>query len=765
MSKDNLTNVSVQVIDENKVFQKDNINNYIKSVVDKDLALNYHVISVFGSQSTGKSTLLNTLFHTKFDVMNETQRQQTTKGIWLGFSPKIQSNITNNENIFVMDVEGSDGRERGEDQDFERKAALFALSTSQVLIINIWEHQVGLYQGANMGLLKTVFDVNLSLFGNTAHKVLLLFVIRDHIGNTPLENLADTLTQDLTKMWENITKPKNVDENVKLTDYFDLKFVTLSHKVLQPDQFQEDIKKLGDKFTKDDLLKIDYKQNFPVDGWTLYAENCWEQIQSNKDLDLPTQQTLVARFRCDEIVKESLELFKSEFDQIFESFDYNIDAVQLSEKFTKLSQLTLNSYDSQASHYNSLVYNSKRETLINDINFKLKSIYDLYLKNLKKSSIEKFNAIFQDKTNKSTFLEKSQSKDLISKEFEISLNQIFTTNEYFEYELELKEFKNDLDRELQNITLNEIKSVIIKFNKKISPLIKNQTLEILSIPDEEVWDRILNNFHEIVTNSLSNFKINDDEFDFKLGLSTQENKEIKIKLEKSAWISLDQFIHDYLNEDNVITILKHKFEESFQFDSNNVPRIWKNEQEISKSYKEASDFALHLLPLLSIAKTSNNIEIIPDYPLFEEQDDEDKEDNHRFAHILTAVQQNKIKTKFLKQIEINYRDASRSIITNVAKIPPFIYVLLILLGWNEFMAILRNPIYLILTIIFGTGAFFIHQLNLWGPVLSASNVLVDQGKSYLVDFLIPEHSRRSIAVDNSGSQIYEMDDLSEKKKD
>ena len=35
----------------------------------------------------------------------------------------------------------------------------------QILIVNLWEHQVGLYQGANMGLLKTVFEVNLGLFG------------------------------------------------------------------------------------------------------------------------------------------------------------------------------------------------------------------------------------------------------------------------------------------------------------------------------------------------------------------------------------------------------------------------------------------------------------------------------------------------------------------------------------------------------------------------------------------------------------------------
>ena len=100
--------------------------------------------------------------------MSETERRQTTKGIWMSKNKRegavVPGGHSMAENILVMDVEGTDGRERGEDQDFERKSALFALATSEVLIVNIWEHQVGLYQGANMGLLKTVFEVNLQLF-------------------------------------------------------------------------------------------------------------------------------------------------------------------------------------------------------------------------------------------------------------------------------------------------------------------------------------------------------------------------------------------------------------------------------------------------------------------------------------------------------------------------------------------------------------------------------------------------------------------------
>lgn len=144
-----------------------NLSKYLSIEDVTSAGFNYHLISVFGSQSTGKSTLLNNLFGTEFSVMSELERRQTTKGIWLSKNKKQGQEGSGErmaDNILVMDVEGTDGRERGEDQDFERKSALFALATSEVLIVNIWEHQVGLYQGANMGLLKTVFEVNLQLF-------------------------------------------------------------------------------------------------------------------------------------------------------------------------------------------------------------------------------------------------------------------------------------------------------------------------------------------------------------------------------------------------------------------------------------------------------------------------------------------------------------------------------------------------------------------------------------------------------------------------
>lgn len=44
------------------------------------LGFDYNIVSILGPQSGGKSTLLNMLFYTKFVIMDESRRQQTTKG-------------------------------------------------------------------------------------------------------------------------------------------------------------------------------------------------------------------------------------------------------------------------------------------------------------------------------------------------------------------------------------------------------------------------------------------------------------------------------------------------------------------------------------------------------------------------------------------------------------------------------------------------------------------------------------------------------------
>lgn len=119
---------------------------------------------------------------------------------------------------------------------------------------------------ANMGLLKTVFEVDLDVFIKSKvrpEKALLLFVIRDHIGAAPLQGLAASLQNDLERIWFSISKPIGY-ESSKIEDFFDLQFTSLPHKILLPENFEEGLKVLKDRFVDeknvDHVFKPEYKK-------------------------------------------------------------------------------------------------------------------------------------------------------------------------------------------------------------------------------------------------------------------------------------------------------------------------------------------------------------------------------------------------------------------------------------------------------------------------------------------------------------------------
>ena len=101
---------------------------------------------------------------------------------------------------------------------------------------------------------------------------------------------------------------------MQLSDYFDLAFTALPHKVLSAQQFEDEVRRLRTRFVDPNcsegyLFKTSYHKRIPADGVAFYMEGIWEQVQTNKDLDLPTQQELLAQFRCDEISGVALAEF------------------------------------------------------------------------------------------------------------------------------------------------------------------------------------------------------------------------------------------------------------------------------------------------------------------------------------------------------------------------------------------------------------------------------------------------------------------------
>ena len=171
-----------------------------------------------------------------------------------------------------------------------------------------------------MNLLRTVLEVHTQIINaSKAPKTCLLFVIRDYVGKTPRENLAKILKDDLCRIWDSIQKLLHIHSDNSIYDFFDLQFAFLPHKLLQPLEFSEAVEFLRERFSSASCEAIfplvTPQERVSASDFSVFADSIWTHIESNKDLDLPSERELLAQYRCDELIESIL----FEFEKFIES--------------------------------------------------------------------------------------------------------------------------------------------------------------------------------------------------------------------------------------------------------------------------------------------------------------------------------------------------------------------------------------------------------------------------------------------------------------
>ncbi|CCG82749.1 Protein sey1 [Taphrina deformans PYCC 5710] len=766
---------SWQIITGDKEFR--DVQDYMQNCGLAHAGFNYNVVSVFGSQSTGKSTLLNKLFGTHFATMDTVSRQQTTKGIWIARA--IDSNI------LVMDVEGTDGRERGDDQDFERKSALFSIATSEVLVVNMWETQVGLYNGANMGLLKTVFEVNLQLFQHSQTKTersLLLFVIRDHLGTTPLDNLSATIIADLQKMWMSLQKPDGAEQS-EISDYFDFRFVGLPHKVLMEQAFNDSVHNLRQNFTQKDgeeaIFNPVYHKRIPADGFSQYAKGVWEAIEANKDLDLPTQQELLAQFRCDEIATVAMATFDSKIEETEKAIQPGVVLPDLGNKMSSALSASLAVFDSDASRYHNTVYTKKRSDLITSCEARLHTLYRSQLASKRKLCLQDYEkavmeCVRHSKSYDFRSLTEGETRKALE-EFESEARECCIEPMTWQYAEDKLLLESELSEITSKLRLEETKRI----NDQLYRSLKSTYEEIITTEfntlDSTLWDRILEKC--IDATLLQSSKDLDQKLQA-LGVPVSDRSRSTENFSRRAWRLLRNRVGEETTESHLLLRLREHFENLFRFDKDGVPIVWKAGDDVDGKYRTAREKTLELIPIFTRLQKSDGTP--PSIPASTSEDDDFNEDS--ILRIMSSSRQVDLISRFRRTADAVYVEAKRSTVSSVASVPLYFYGLLLVLGWNELMALLRNPLYFITIIFAGLVAYAVYTLNLSGPVEQVARAMFgtvfDIVKIKLRDALeisqesVPEllHSTGTnstrAAARRSATEDIALDDLSpEGKKD
>jgi nicotinamide riboside kinase len=385
----------MQLIDERGEFDEHACESFLHDAANAhEWNKKYAVMSIMGPQSSGKSTLMNHAFGTSFREMDELSgRRQTTKGVWMAIAEQSDDN---NNNTIVLDLEGSDGRERGEDdQTFEKQTALFALAASDVLLVNVWCNDIGREHASGKPLLKTILQVNLKLFcsnNKTAtKKTKLVFVIRDR-SKTPIELLEKALKEDVEQVWQSIKKPEHF-ANSDVSEFFDVGYFSLPHYLHENEVFVKECKGLRAALISSTDDESTHESKVPSTALPTSMREIWKAVQENRDLDLPAHAIMVATVRCEEIATMCADAVEASdaIGMLCERANTPnaSECTTLGKEIEAIAKTGFDVYDAETAFFDKNVRDMKRRELAGKLTTVFKPTLEAHFTNVSKKLLTK----------------------------------------------------------------------------------------------------------------------------------------------------------------------------------------------------------------------------------------------------------------------------------------------------------------------------------------------------------------------------------------
>ncbi|KAL8118744.1 hypothetical protein AgCh_016307 [Apium graveolens] len=681
----------------------------MKEVKLSECGLSYAVVSIMGPQSSGKSTLLNHLFHTNFREMDAYRgRSQTTKGIWMARCSGIEPCT------IVMDLEGTDGRERGEDDTaFEKQSALFALAVSDIVLINMWCHDIGREQAANKPLLKTVFQVMMRLF--SPRKTTLMFVIRDKT-RTPLENLEPVLREDIQKIWDSVPKP-HAHKETPLSEFFNVEVVALSSYEEKEEQFREQVASLRQRFNQSIApggLAGDRRGVVPASGFSFSSQEIWRVIKENKDLDLPAHKVMVATVRCEEISSEKYSSFiaNKDWTEVEETVQSH-PVPGFGKKLSSILETCLSEYDAEATYFEDGVRSSKRRQLEEKLLQIVQPAYQSMLGHIRSRTLDKFKDAFDDslKGGQGFAVAARHSTKAFLKFFDEESADAIIKQANWDTAKVREKVQRDIDAHVAAVRATKLSELTTTYEKKLSEALSAPVEALLDGASDDTWPSIRKLLQRESEVAVSNFSTALSGFE----MDEQDKDRMLSSLEDHARGIVEGKAKEEAGR--VMMRMKDRFTTLFSQDSDSMPRIWTGNEDIRAITKTARSASLKMLSVMSAIRLedeTDNIENTLSLALVESNSGSASNKSASSLDalasstwekvpasktLITPVQckslwrQFKTETEYTVTQAIAAQEASKR--SNNWLPPPWAIVAIILLGFNEFMTLLRNPLWLL----------------------------------------------------------------------
>ncbi|KAL8260796.1 hypothetical protein R6Q59_024845 [Mikania micrantha] len=421
---------------------------------------------------------------------------------------------------------------------------------------------------------------------------------------------------------------------------------------------------------------------------------------------------MVATVRCEEIANEKYSLFAKSQDWCdLEGAVKSHIVPGFGRKLSSMIDTCLSSYDEEATYFEDSVRSAKRKQLEEKLIQLVHPTYQVLLEHIQLETLDKFKTSLHDALN-GGFGFANAARDCSAsfiRIFEEQCKDATVKQADWDSVKVRDKFSHDIDSHIAEVRTAKLSELNALYESKLKEALDGPVGALLEGGGDDTWPAIRKLFHHEIKRAVSEFSVALSGFE----MDEKTNEEMLLKLENYARGIVEGKTKEEAGR--ALYRMKERFTSLFNHDSDSMPRIWTGKEDIRTITKTARSSSLKLLSVLAAIRLDEDVDKIGDtlvLALVNQKKETSTsvslrdplasstwEEVPATKTLITPVQCKSLWSQFQRETEYTITQAIASQEANKRNNnwlpPPWAIAALAILGFNEFMTLLRNPLWLL----------------------------------------------------------------------